>query len=138
MTVTKLAALLLSATALGALAQPMPPPPPSPPSAAPAWGQTVTATQGMVARLLPTPEGEVDGLLLQDGSLVRFPPHMSAALLAVVGQGDAISMTACVFRMARLARSAPGASPTATPVARSSTRRRQRPYRVRGPSATCA
>ena len=48
--------------------------------------------RGTVARLLPTPRGEVDGFLLDDGRLVRFPPHMSAELMATVGQGDAVAI----------------------------------------------
>ena len=83
--------LLLMASTAAALAQPAPPPPsqpqPQPPQIA---SQSGTELLGTVARLLPTPQGEIDGLLLEDGRLVRFPPHMSAALLGVVGQGDAI------------------------------------------------
>jgi hypothetical protein len=36
------------------------------------------------------PEGDVDGFVLQDGSLVRFPPHMGSQLVSVVHQGDAV------------------------------------------------
>jgi hypothetical protein len=89
--------LLFLGTMAAAIAQPRPPgafappaPPPPPPQAAvPDGGGTA---QGTVARLLPTPAGEVDGLLLDSGLLVRFPPHMTAALLGVVGQGDAVTV----------------------------------------------
>src|SRR5580704_8988849 len=80
------ASLLLIGSASVAVAQPMPPKAPPPQVA----NQNGTSIPGTVARLLPTPRGEVDGLLLEDGRLVRFPPDMSAALLAVVGQGDAV------------------------------------------------
>src|SRR5690349_11807666 len=52
--------------------------------------------QGTVARLLPTPVGEVDGLLLSDSRLVRFPPHLSAALMSVVGQDDSVAIDGMV------------------------------------------
>jgi hypothetical protein len=83
------ASLLLVGSVVAVAAQPLPPqaPPPPPPQVA---NQSGMGIQGTVARLLPTPRGEVDGLLLEDGRLVRFPPHMSAALLGVVGQGDAV------------------------------------------------
>lgn len=74
------ASLLLVGSSVVVAAQP------APPMAA----QDGSVTQGTIARLLPTPAGEVDGLLLDDGRLVRFPPHLSTALLAVVGQGDAV------------------------------------------------
>jgi len=48
------------------------------------------ATTGIVARLLINPFGEIDGLLLASGSVVRFPPHMSDALAAAVQVGDTI------------------------------------------------
>jgi hypothetical protein len=87
------ASLLLFGSVVAVAAQPLPPqappPPPPPPQVA---NQSGTGIQGTIARLLPTPRGEVDGLLLEDGRLVRFPPHMSAALLGVIGQGDAVAI----------------------------------------------
>jgi hypothetical protein len=77
-------------TAWTAVAQPAPPPRPAPTTEAPR-GETIPI-EGTIARLLPTPMGEVDGLLLTDGRLVRFPPHLSAALMSVVGQGDTVAI----------------------------------------------
>jgi hypothetical protein len=82
-----IASLMLVVSTAAVTAQPMPPQAAPPPQMATRGG---TGLQGTVARLLPTPQGEVDGLLLEDGKIVRFPPHMSAALLGVVGQGDAV------------------------------------------------
>src|SRR5437773_11147159 len=56
------------------LAQPVPPTPAT---------QPVPPTEqiaGTVSLYLLNPRGEVDGLLLADGSQVKFPPHMSADL----------------------------------------------------------
>jgi hypothetical protein len=61
-------------------------PPPSPLAAQP---QSVVAT-GTVSRFVVNPEGEVDGFLLGDGSLVHFPPHMSSQLVSVVHPGDPV------------------------------------------------
>jgi hypothetical protein len=89
---TAFASLLLVGSVVAVAAQPLPPqaPPPPPPPPPQVANQSGMGIQGTVARLLPTPRGEVDGLLLEDGRLVRFPPHMSAALLGVVGQGDTV------------------------------------------------
>ncbi|WP_373786091.1 hypothetical protein [Delftia acidovorans] len=46
--------------------------------------------ESAVARLLTNPYGEVDGLRLTDGTVVRFPPHMSDALTAAVKVGDTV------------------------------------------------
>jgi hypothetical protein len=43
-----------------------------------------------VSRFVVNPEGEVDGFLLGDGSLVHFPPHMSSQLVSVVHPGDPV------------------------------------------------
>jgi hypothetical protein len=77
--------------AWSAAAQPAPPPPPPLPPTDVARGEAAPM-QGTVARLLPTPMGEVDGLVLADGRVVRFPPHLSAALMGVAGQGDGIAI----------------------------------------------
>jgi hypothetical protein len=71
----------------GAMPTIMPPPPGPAPMAA--QQQSVVAT-GTVSRFVINPEGDVDGLLLADGSLVHFPPHMGSQLLSVVHQGDAV------------------------------------------------
>jgi hypothetical protein len=75
---------------IGWSAAAQPAPPPAPPTDV--ARRQAMPMQGTVARLLPTPAGEVDGLLLTDGRLVRFPPHLSAALMSVVGQGDALAI----------------------------------------------
>jgi hypothetical protein len=102
-----LVAIMLMASTVAASAQPLPPQAPPPPPQTPSLlppppprleAQGSSGLQGTVARLLPTPRGEVDGLLLEDGRIVRFPPHMSAALLSVVGQGDAVMIDGMVER----------------------------------------
>ena len=61
------------------------PPPPS----APVGGTEQIA--GTVSMYLLNPRGEVDGLLLADGTQVKFPPHMSADLTRTVRPGDRIT-----------------------------------------------
>jgi hypothetical protein len=41
---------------------------------------------------LLTPVGDVEGVELQDGTDVRFPPHMGAALTAIVKPGDRVNV----------------------------------------------
>ena len=62
-------------------AQPLPP--------APVGGTEQIA--GTVSMYLLNPRGEVDGLLLADGTQVKFPPHMSADLTRTVRPGDRIT-----------------------------------------------
>jgi hypothetical protein len=63
--------------------QPAPPPPPPgaqqpvPPPAPPGGAAQVTSIRGTVSQYLMNPDGLVDGLLLSDNAIVRFPPHMS-------------------------------------------------------------
>ncbi|MDR5821818.1 MULTISPECIES: hypothetical protein [unclassified Caballeronia] len=68
---------------------PMPPPPPPPLADA----ASVTTTQGTVARFLTNPDGDVDGFMTDDGTLVRFPPHMSAQLTSAVRRGDLVQVS---------------------------------------------
>ncbi|MFM0238901.1 hypothetical protein [Paraburkholderia phytofirmans] len=67
------------------------PPPPPPPAPLAMQQQPVVAT-GTVSRFVINPEGDVDGFLLSDGSLVHFPPHMSAQLVSVVHAGDTVQI----------------------------------------------
>jgi hypothetical protein len=47
---------------------------------------------GVVRRFVINPHGEIDGLLLEDGTLAKYPPHMAAELAAAVKPGDTISV----------------------------------------------
>jgi Histidine kinase-, DNA gyrase B-, and HSP90-like ATPase len=63
-------------------AQPGPPPPPRAPAPAQPMplGQPTPTVLGTVQQYLLTPHGEVEGLLLADGTVVRFPPrHLSTS-----------------------------------------------------------
>jgi hypothetical protein len=50
------------------------------------------AIKGKVAQYLPTPRGEVDGLLLEDGTEVHVPPHLSTQLVFAVKPGDNVTV----------------------------------------------
>ena len=79
-------------------AQPAPPPPPRPlaPAQPMPLGQPTPTASGTVQQYLLTPHGEVEGLLLTDGTIVRFPPHLSAALASTVKPGDAVTIAGFV------------------------------------------
>jgi hypothetical protein len=44
-------------------------------------------TKGVVERFLLNPHGELDGLILQDGTEVHFPPHLSTAVSKALRPG---------------------------------------------------
>src|SRR5438093_1341142 len=46
--------------------------------------------RGTVKRLTTAPKGEVDGLELNDGTVVHWPPHMERRFTAIVGKGDRV------------------------------------------------
>src|SRR5919197_6405161 len=75
-------------------AQPAPPPPPRPPAPVQPMppGQPTPTVSGTVQQYLLTPHGEVEGLLLTEGTIVRFPPHLSAALTSTVKPGDVVTV----------------------------------------------
>jgi hypothetical protein len=72
---------------------PMPPPPPGVAPPVPADAASVATTQGTVARFLTNPDGDVDGFMTDDGTLVHFPPHMSAQLTSAVRRGDLVQVS---------------------------------------------
>jgi len=88
------AALALSLSSLSVYAVPPDPVAPMLPSphqwlnAPGLMGQSVV--EGQVQRMLINPYGEVDGLRLSDGTIVKFPPHMADALTATVKVNDAV------------------------------------------------
>lgn len=68
------------------------PPPPMPPGPASAQQHLATAT-GRVARFTLSPRGELDGLILGDGTEVHVPPHLSEQLAAAVRPGDTVTIS---------------------------------------------
>jgi hypothetical protein len=60
--------------------------------AAQAYVNAPPAAQAKVGRMLVNPFGEVDGLLLETGIVVTFPPHMGELLAAAVKPGDAVDV----------------------------------------------
>jgi hypothetical protein len=62
---------------------------PRDPGPAPASFQT-TVLQGSVAQYLMNPDGFVDGLLLSDNTIIRFPPHLGQVLTQTVGTQDVV------------------------------------------------
>jgi hypothetical protein len=50
------------------------------------------ATQGKVAEYSLTPSGDVDGLILTDGTEVHLPPHLGTQLVFAVKPGDAVTI----------------------------------------------
>lgn len=48
--------------------------------------------QGKVAEYASNPHGDVDGLILKDGTVVKFPPHQSSELQELVQVGDEVKI----------------------------------------------
>src|SRR5260370_8508880 len=93
------------ALAAGALAQDPPPVGQTPPPAAaapppqPASGQTpfydpqqLPAQRGRVQQFTLTPRGDIDGLILSDGTEVKTPPHLSTEIAYSVKPGDTVTV----------------------------------------------
>jgi hypothetical protein len=71
------------------------PPQPGPPPAGSAQlydPQQLPAIKGTVSRYTLTPRGDVDGVILADGTEVRFPPHLSTQLVYTMKPGDAVTV----------------------------------------------
>lgn len=46
-----------------------------------------------MVQYLTNPSGDVDGLLLADATVVRFPPHLGPALVRLVRPGEPVTVT---------------------------------------------
>jgi hypothetical protein len=66
-----------------------------------AYSQTPTAiwdtsqlpeTRGTVKQYTLTPRGDVDGLILNDGTEVKLPPHLTAQVVFAIHPGDEVSI----------------------------------------------
>lgn len=94
------AALLACAAAQAQPAAPapgaVPPPPPAAGQPPGPIGQPAAVEQathsGVLQRWLLNPNGEADSLLLQDGTQVTFPPHLSGNLTAWLQPGAAVDV----------------------------------------------
>lgn len=93
-------AIVVAATSLAsfhAAAQPsrpdLPPPPDRMPRERSAPDDFRQATvSGTIKQYLMNPHGEVDGLLLNDGTQINFPPHMADELVSIVKPGQQVSI----------------------------------------------
>jgi hypothetical protein len=71
----------------------LPPPPPDlRPGNGPAGSASRTA-QGTVQRLTTAPMGEIDGAVLDDGTVIHWPPHLADRFTAIVARGDRIKVS---------------------------------------------
>ena len=77
----KLAAMLLAGGVGAAFAQ----------SAATYNPNQLPAIKGQVAQFSLTPRGDVDGVILQDGTQVHLPPHLGGQIVQVVKPGVAVT-----------------------------------------------
>jgi hypothetical protein len=81
-----------------ALAQPGPTPPASqltPPAAGqvPLYDpQQLPVQRGQVQQFTLTPRGDIDGLILTDGTEVKTPPHLSTEIAYAVKPGDTVTI----------------------------------------------
>ena len=76
---------------LGPLKAQSPPAPPPPQASVAAYSQTITV-EGTVAQYLMNPDGNVDGILLTDNTLIRVPPHLGPLLVQAVGPQDQVKV----------------------------------------------
>lgn len=71
------------------------PPPPLPPGAAPAGvfpgGQDMSTRRGTIKAFNSGPEGETNGFILTDGTVVLFPPESGQQMASIVREGSRIS-----------------------------------------------
>lgn len=86
-------------TALPAASQPIRPDPPAQADRTPlqrpapdSFRQTRSIADGTVQQYLMNPHGEVDGLLLNDGTQINFPPHMADDLISTVKPDDRVTI----------------------------------------------
>jgi hypothetical protein len=57
------------------------------------WDPTqLPETKGTVKQYTLTPRGDVDGLILTDGTEVKLPPHLTGQIVFAIRPGDAVSV----------------------------------------------
>ena len=63
-----------------------------PPPAAQIDSQSLPAVSGTVAHYTLTPRGDVDGLVLSDGTEIHVPPRLSSQLVFIAKPGDKVTV----------------------------------------------
>jgi hypothetical protein len=59
----------------------------------PLWDPAqLPATRGTVKQYTLTPRGDVDGLILNDGTEVKLPPHLTGQIVFAIRPGDAVTI----------------------------------------------
>jgi hypothetical protein len=59
----------------------------------PMWDPAqLPATNGTVKQYTLTPRGDVDGLILNDGTEVKLPPHLTGQIAFAIRPGDAVTI----------------------------------------------
>ncbi|SRR6266568_1433270 len=59
----------------------------------PMWDSSqLPESRGTVRQYTLTPRGDVDGIILTDGTEVKLPPHLTAQTVFVIHPGDAVSV----------------------------------------------
>ena len=76
---------------------PVPPVPPTPPAGMAAQApmfdpQQLPAYKGTVQQFTLTPRGDIDGIIMTDGTEVKVPPHLSTQIAYIVKPGDAVTV----------------------------------------------
>jgi hypothetical protein len=54
--------------------------------------QQLPAQRGVVQQFTLTPRGDIDGLILTDGTEVKTPPHLSTQIAYSIKPGDAVTI----------------------------------------------
>lgn len=90
MVIARLSSVLLSFLALAGLTSPDARAQEPRDPRAPAASFGTTAVQASVAQYLMNPDGYVDGLLLSNNTIIRFPPHLGQVLTQTVSRQDVV------------------------------------------------
>ena len=72
--------------------RPLPPPPALRRGSAPTATASQTA-QGKVQRMTSAPMGEIDGAVLDDGTVIHWPPHLADRFSAIIARGDRVKVS---------------------------------------------
>src|SRR5580700_7718883 len=73
-------------------------------------------TRGIVKQYTLTPRGDVDGLILNDGTEVTLPPHLTSQIVFAVRPGDAVTIRGLKARALPLIEAASPGEPVAVGV----------------------